>query len=162
MPVLSLESITSTFDALQREAEGLKTLTTLADVKGTVVELKEKILAARESQLATLKEIDELKRKVMEVEDWEAQKKRYEPMQFEPGVTVYALKNNMAPGEPVHHACPRCFQKKEISILQRTAKTSYGRYVHFCPACNTELAYGQMAPQRPNPRVITDYNPFDQ
>ncbi|MCA0246984.1 MAG: hypothetical protein LCH88_16775 [Proteobacteria bacterium] len=146
MAILSVESIASTFSGLQSELEALKSIGAGAALDRAVVELKEKILGAREAQLAALQRISELEKNVMAFEDWEAEKKRYLPQQFDPGVIVYVLKPEMAAGEPLHHACPNCYANRKVRILQGTHETHSRRQVRICMECDKKLAYGTQGP----------------
>jgi len=151
MSRLSLQSIASTFDALQTEADALKQLSGTALLAG-IAELKDKIVTARMNQMSALERIIELEQKVMQSEDWERECQRYQPIQFEPGVTVYIERASQQSTGHVQHYCPNCYAERRIRILQPTGGTSNRRAQRKCLNCKSELAYGVQAPL---PRVQT-------
>jgi uncharacterized coiled-coil DUF342 family protein len=87
-----LSAIKTAFDL----AKGLKDIDDATRRNTAVIELQEKILAAREAQSTLLERISELEKKVASFEAWDADKKRYELKSLAPGVFAYRLKEAMA------------------------------------------------------------------
>jgi hypothetical protein len=102
-----LSAIKTAFDI----AKGLKDIDTAASRNAAVIELQEKILAAREAQTALLDRIGELEKEMARFETWEAEKKRYKLTDFGAGTFAYSLKPEEANGEPPHRICAACYQK---------------------------------------------------
>ncbi len=148
MAGLSIQGINAAFDALQSEADHLKNLTGAA-LLTAIADIRNKIVDARIAQLAALQEIDALKAKIMEAEDWQSKSERYSKMRFEPGVTVYV--ENGAHQTALEHYCPNCYGNRKISPLQGTDRTNSGRYVKICQSCDKELAYGPIKRGYPVP-----------
>lgn len=74
-------------------AKGLKDIDDATRRKAAVIELQEKILSAQSTQATLVETIGELKKRVAELEAWEADKQRYELKSIAPGVFAYRLKN---------------------------------------------------------------------
>lgn len=108
-------------------------------------------LASQEKQAALVERIRELERRLAEVEDWEAQMKRYYLFEFPTKALAYVLKPEMQSGEPMHYICTACADKKQKSTLQ-----PHGRFLR-CTVCKTDIAT-QAAP--PTPRVKRSENPW--
>jgi uncharacterized protein YlxW (UPF0749 family) len=70
------------FNTLLNSAKALKDLNDAAVRNTAVVELQEKILAAKEAQAALMDQVRALEAKVAAFENWEAQKQRYQMQRF--------------------------------------------------------------------------------
>ena len=80
-------------------------------------------------------------------------RQRYQLQRFYPGSFAYALKPEMAAGEPPHYLCANCYQQTKKSLLQDTGKR-YARYrTHHCASCKNEVNLGQ---EMPNNAVVSD------
>ena len=130
-------------------AKGLKDIDDATRRNAAVIELQEKILAAREAQSTLLDRVSELEEKVASFERWDAEKERYELKQTVSGgpAFAYALKPNAQPPEPFHCICATCYQRRIKSILQfsRSFFPSSEMGVS-CPVCNTEVHFAQWPP----------------
>lgn len=126
----------------------------LVDIRDTVklgevaIRLQAQILAAQQGALAgqsreadLLEEIRGLKARVAEAEGWEAEKKRYALEELPPGVFVYALRPDMANGEPTHKLCQTCFHNGKKSVLQ-ASEQQLGQYTLHCQPCDKYLTVG--------------------
>lgn len=77
-------------------------------------------LAAQQQLFALLETVRELKEEVARLENWSAQKERYELQQV-PSFHkpfAYALKADVQGGEPPHYICANCYEHGKRSILQ--------------------------------------------
>jgi hypothetical protein len=130
----------SAFKAMFDIAKGLKDINDATVRNGAVIELQEKILAARESQSAALERIGELEKKVASFETWEAEKKRYELKDLGWNAFAYMLKPNTRSTEPPHWICTHCYGDRRVEIIQQmfNPKTGHGRG-YFCPHCHNEI-----------------------
>jgi hypothetical protein len=105
----------------------------------------------------TAEEIQGLKARVVDLETWEAEKRRYQLEQLPPGVFVYSLKQEMANGEPPHSICQTCYQRGKKSILH-SDEPGNGVYNMTCHECGTSLHVGHFRPPPANyRRPIRDY-----
>jgi hypothetical protein len=124
-------------------AKGLKDIDDAARRNAAVIELQEKILAAREAQSTLLDRVGELEEKVASFEEWDAEKQRYELKQLIPsGATfAYVLKSDAQPPETFHCICASCYQRRIKSILQfsRYAQIGVAEQILACPVCKSEV-----------------------
>ncbi|MGB7101120.1 MAG: hypothetical protein WBD95_20435, partial [Xanthobacteraceae bacterium] len=124
-------------------AKGLKDIDDAARRNAAVIELQEKILAAREEQSALLDRVGELEEKVASFETWEAEKQRYDLKQLvrDAPTFAYALKGDAQPPETFHCICATCYQNRVKSILQfsRNAFVGSTERILACPVCKTEV-----------------------
>jgi hypothetical protein len=124
-------------------AKGLKDIDDATRRNAAVIELQEKILAAREAQSALLDRVSELEEKVASFEKWDTEKERYELKQLIPAAPTfaYALKSIAQPPETFHCICATCYQNRVKSILQfsRTALIGSDEKILACPVCKTEV-----------------------
>jgi len=84
----------SIFKTLYDSAKALKDINDGTIRNGAVIELQEKILAAREAQSALLDRISELERKVAGFEEWNAKEEKYELKDLGRTAFAYMLKPN--------------------------------------------------------------------
>jgi hypothetical protein len=61
---------------------------------------------------------DELEKRLIQIENWDAEAQKYALTEIVEGVFVYALKADQKDGAPAHWLCPDCYQNKKKSILQ--------------------------------------------
>lgn len=163
MPVelSAIASALSSLKAAKDIAEAMIGLRDGAAFQGKLMEFQSKIIdannaafAAQDERSTLLERVNVLEKKISEFEAWEAERKRYQLEQFEPGVSVYVLKEEMAAGDPIHHACPNCFANRKPRILQATDRVVYRRRIRVCNDCKSEFAYGEQSPLSPRPRVV--------
>lgn len=129
----------SAFKAMFDIAKGLKDISDAAIRNTAVVELQEKILAAREAQTTALERIRELETQLATFETWETEKQRYKLKNLEVGSFVYALKRSMSGGETPHYICQRCYSERRKMVLQYRYGTESGADLRMhlwnCPHC---------------------------
>ena len=143
-----IDSIMSPLHAAGDVAKGLIDIRDTVKFGEAVIKLQAQILAAHQGALAAqaresemVVEIRELKEDVAEMKAWKAQKERYRLEQLPPGVFVYALKPEMADGEPPHHVCQTCYQRGKKSILHAD-EPSNGVHRLTCHECGASLIVG--------------------
>jgi len=142
----------SAFKSMYDSAKALKDINDAAIRNGAVIELQEKILAARQAQTALLDRVGELEREVAGLKAWNAEKERYELREVSPDVLAYTPKKDKAQGEPFHMLCANCYQCGEKSILQATQELRMRRRVHHCLRCKAE--YEMAYVPRPDPPLV--------
>jgi hypothetical protein len=158
-----IESITSPLKSAGDLVQGIAEIHDAVKLGELQVKLQAQIMsalmgatAAQNHELAMGDEIRELKARVVELETWEAEKKRYQLHQLPPGVFVYSLKPELAGGEPPHQVCERCYQQGNKSILHQDEQRN-GIYHLICNGCGTKLSVGHF---RMPPMQQVDYSPF--
>jgi hypothetical protein len=145
----------SAFKSLYDSAKALKDMNDAAVRNTAVIELQEKILAARDAQTSLLERVGELKKEVAHLKDWEADKKRYQLAEIGGGVVALALKPSMSDGEPMHYLCADCAAKGAKSYLQPHIRGPY--YDQYkCKGCGFEIGIN-----KGNPRSSTWEGPDD-
>ncbi|MGO9398295.1 MAG: hypothetical protein ACLP19_10695 [Xanthobacteraceae bacterium] len=124
-------------------AKGLKDIDDATRRNAAVIELQEKILAAREAQSTLLDRVGELEAEVASFETWDTEKQRYELKQLIRGgaTFAYTLKPDAQPPETFHCICATCYQRRLKSILQfsRNAFVGSSEQILVCPVCKTEV-----------------------
>jgi Zn finger protein HypA/HybF involved in hydrogenase expression len=135
-----LSAIKTAFDI----AKGLKDIDDATRRNAAVIELQEKILAAREAQSALLNRVGELEEEVDRFETWDAEKLRYQLKELASGSFAYVLKPEAQGTEPPHQICAACYERRKKSILQRvpnnSARMALGIGTSYrCPECKSEV-----------------------
>lgn len=134
------------FNAIMNSAKALAQMHDESVRLQASIDLQRQVFAAQQDYSALLSQIEELKAKIVSFENWEAEKQRYQPQQFDPGVTVYALKQGEPGAELLQHFCPACYANRKSRLLQGTDITSSRRKTRVCLECKAELSYGPEAP----------------
>ena len=96
----------------------------LGEVQDTLFSLRERL-----SELQ--RERDTLQSELSAERDWSAKSAQYSLAEAEGSAVVYRFQ-----GTPEHYACPSCFNKREIHILQ-LASTWHGTYK--CTGCGSSF-----------------------
>ncbi len=140
--------IVGAFEALKAASDMVKSLIGLLPGKAAsdklvqlqlqLADLSEKLAAAQVAGTARLERIRELEGQLEKLEDWDAEKQRYELVELYRGSLAYAVKEAVRGSEPPHYICPACYQKGEKSLLQGTSST-YGGNQLSCPVCGLEI-----------------------
>lgn len=160
---MDITAIGGAVTALKTAAEVVKTLQDVkqvAAVQSKVIELNALIasaqgdtLTAQAAQFEMADRIQKLEARLLEFENWAAEKKRYKLTDFGGGTFAYLLKPEASDGEPEHRLCPNCYQTGRKSILQFEEKMYVsGRDRHDCPGCKAQFEFGvrQPPPNRPS------------
>lgn len=92
-------------------------------------------IALQEKHSALINEKDELKKKLMEYEQWENTVSEYELKEVVPGKFVYTYKKSQQSTTPMHWLCPNCWNDRKKSILQVIHRTER-EASHKCPRCD--------------------------
>ena len=137
----------STIKAAFDIGKGVQSLHTSVEVDQAVAEMLEKLLTARqqameslETETALLKRIDELEQEIVRLEDWSAEKQRYELKQAgEEGSFAYRLKDGVQPPEPEHWICPQCYQDGKKSILKHESLPVGRAETLVCTRCDYDI-----------------------
>jgi predicted RNA-binding Zn-ribbon protein involved in translation (DUF1610 family) len=119
-----------------------------ADVKAKVYDAMDKLGDAqdtmqelRASNYELLETNNMLKQELAATKAWQAKADGYELVKTGGEAVVYRFKS-----DPMHYACPSCFNKQEVHILQ-TNRTLSGKY--RCTGCTCEFPVEEQ--RRPPP-----------
>ena len=124
-----LESLTAAVGTAKAPIDrftAAKKITNAAELSGVILtansniaEIQQGLLQAQAVIYTLMKEKSDLEAELMKASEWEDHKKAYELFQVRRGVVVYRfIKGDNSGSTPSHAACPNCFSKKRISILQ--------------------------------------------
>lgn len=147
----SMSAIKTAFDI----AKGLKDIDDVARRNAAVIELQEKILSAQAAQVELIETIGELKKRVVELEAWDADKKRYELKDIWRGSLAYVVKESMSGSETPHNICANCYERGHKRYLQPRV-TGYGQEL-FCSECKTAISSGSV--DLPDPHILAWQKP---
>lgn len=148
--ILDIAAITGAWQGIKAAKElvgGLIDAKVDAEAKNRIYEAQAKLgsvqdtlFSMREEMFALQDENNRLKAKLAEIEAWRAKEVQYELSKTEGGAVVYRFK-----GAPEHYACPSCFGKKQVHILQDN-RTHTGKY--RCTGCQSEFPIESRKPVR--------------
>jgi hypothetical protein len=126
----------SAFKSMYDMAKALKDINDATIRNGAVIELQEKILAAREAQATLLDQVGALEKEVARLKTWDADKERYELKDLYRGFFAYILKEGKEAGEASHALCTNCYQMGFKSILQCGGQINVHERTCGCPNCD--------------------------
>jgi hypothetical protein len=141
--------IAQAFTSLQSATQITKALIGLRDtamIDSKVIELRDHLIEAQGStmqaqteQSSLIQEVRALKQQIMNMENWNEEKQRYQLTAPWPGCFVHALKESCKGTEPPHWICEHCYQDSRKSILHNTFKDNNKRIIFVkCSHCGVE------------------------
>lgn len=116
------------------------------ELQRAIIDAQQSVFAANQERSTLVERVGELERLVAEMKAWEAEKQRYILQKLPPGVFVYALKLDMANGEPPHYLCQTCYQRGKKSILQSKGD-HWGVEPLMCNECGAEVKVALLSKQ---------------
>ncbi len=119
--------ISDAIELTQKLGELVKATATIG-LKETIMELREAVLNVKDELLKLREENQSLKETLLARDEWKSRSEAYVLTLMPGGATVYRSE-----GPPEHFACPRCFESRQIQILQ-DRRNRAGSYQ--CPGCN--------------------------
>lgn len=131
---MGLSALKGAFDI----AKTLKDIDDAVKRNSAVIDLQEKILAAREAQSSLLDRVSELEEKVASFETWEREKQRYNLKDLGWGAFAYMLKPTERGTEPPTWVCTNCYEHGRKVTLQCIMITGKGQ-VWTCPSCKSTI-----------------------
>ena len=146
----------SAFKTMFDMAKGLKDINDAAIRNTTIVELSEKILAARESQSALLERVRELEAELADLKAWGAEKQNYQLTAVTPQAFAYVPKPTVGTTEPPHWLCATCYQAGKKSLLYDAGPAAQSgpdsnKRAWKCYSCPTTIrVYYNINPGKPN------------
>jgi hypothetical protein len=105
-------------------------------------EIQDALFLLRERLAELQAERDELKQTLNEAESWDRRAGNYELIETQGGAIVYRFR-----GAPQHFACPSCFHRREVQILQDTRRLAG---IYLCTGCKSEFPIRQREEPRFN------------
>jgi hypothetical protein len=120
-------------DAAAFQAKTIEFQRTISDALGRAI-------AAQQERAALLETVDELKKEVADLKEWETQKQRYELRETsDGGALAYALKDQARGTEPAHWICAQCYEDAKKSILQPETRFPGRNAVLVCNRCKSDI-----------------------
>jgi CII-binding regulator of phage lambda lysogenization HflD len=144
--ITGLSALKTAFDI----TKALKDINDAAIRNGAVIDLQEKILAARDAPAALVERVEALEEELEGFKRWEADKLEYELTEIYSKTYAYLIKESVRGARPPHLVCTNCFEARKKSILQRSDAAHLA-----CPECKTRIRFDQ--PSRPTD--TKRYNP---
>ena len=105
--------------------------TKITELQGIVTSISSDLLKANLEIQKLQDEKSKIEKKLIDYENWGKEKTKYESKQLTSGTFIYAIKKPKNPTEEKMWFCAKCFNDKQISILQPKVDD------HFCPLCKT-------------------------
>jgi hypothetical protein len=122
----SARALTDILKAAASVAIDTKALSRINEAQTQVSNLLGALLETQGDLFKLQSENQELRRQIQTQEDWEKKKASYQLQETAGGAFVYVSISD----SPKHYLCPRCFEKREIQLLQRAGSGLE------CPNCN--------------------------
>lgn len=157
---MALAEIATGYSALKSAyelAKGLKDINDRVALNAAVIDLQEKILSAQEAAAAAKDKLRELRETIEALENWGTMAARYQMKDFGGSTFAYELIAEKANGEPIHRACPRCFENRKRSILQFDYKDASQRDHYKCHACDSKFEFGNSVRYTPQVNRSSDW-----
>jgi hypothetical protein len=154
--IAGLGAIRTAFDM----AKALESIHEAVARDRAVIDLQKEILAAQQAQFALVERVRNLEKEVTAFENWDAEKKRYQMKDFGGGTIAYALKPEMAGGEPPHRICPACYQTGKKGFLQSRGPNAYRQEIVQCSECDKQFELGNRVERNLNARTRSDFDAF--
>lgn len=107
------------FTAAKKITNAAELSSVILTANSNIADIQQGLLQAQAVIYTLMKEKGDLEAELVKASEWEDSKKAYELFQIRRGVVVYRFIHGDNSGSvPPHAACPNCFGKKRISILQ--------------------------------------------
>ena len=146
MVIAEASAVVASIKATIEIAKGLKAsydAKTITQAQTQILEhllaLQVDALALQEKHSVLIHEKEELKKKLMEFEQWRKTESEYELKEIKSGKFAYALKKSQQSEVPPHWLCINCWDDRKKSILQKSQRgfiaggNSSTNYI--CPRC---------------------------
>lgn len=108
------------------------------ELQSILISVQQEVIRMQQANIALKKKLAKSKHKMKQRRRNEKDLQCYELRELAPGVVVFALRPGAQPRYPFPLVCPHCAQKREISPLQRSAKTTRGTTYH-CANCGNDI-----------------------
>jgi hypothetical protein len=156
MDISAIAGALSSIKAAKGIAESMVGLRDAQAIQSKIIEFQSRVFDAQGSALAAQDErallvetVRNLKQKIAALEEWGADKQRYELRKWGHGAFAYVLKESEAGVEPPHALCANCYTKNEKSILQANGQQRITDHAWDCPRCKASVKAHQrwLSPQ---------------
>ena len=128
------KAIAEATDASQRKAQ-------LIEFQDAIINANTMIASVQQQNSSLLREKDDLEKQIVQLKNWEAEKRRYSLITIHGGLVVYAVKESMSNGETPHSLCANCFNGGKKFFLN-TIDGTRGFSMLACSDCEAQLQSG--------------------
>ncbi|CAN5336608.1 hypothetical protein BH10PSE7_BH10PSE7_16550 [soil metagenome] len=137
--VSALKSAGEITQAMVGIRDGAKLQSKVIELNGIILSAQNSALASNIDQMRLLEQIRSLEEKLMRLEDWGAEKQRYELKEVGKGCRAYTLKTDVENAQNEHCLCANCFEDRRKSVLQQETRAPGMSRVLVCQHCGSEL-----------------------
>ena len=159
MDIGSIAALTTSLQSAVEIAKAIMGLRDASAIQGKVIELQGVIMSAQASALSAQAEqftlmntVRNLEAKMAQMENWNAERQRYELKAVFPGAFAYVVKPELQGTEPLHWLCATCYHNGKKSILQDFARMPNDKTWELfkCPSCAAVVkVHYTVSPDRP-------------
>jgi hypothetical protein len=147
--MVDLSSIQSAYSALQSAGQIVKAMLELRDAQllsekarelsGFIIAAQSQTLEVQAKLSTAVEEVRELKERLMQMQNWETEKARYELKEVATGRFAYAIRETQRGMEPPHCLCANCYERGLKSILQEEHLAHGRTHLLVCHACKADV-----------------------
>jgi hypothetical protein len=134
----SVKAITDLASLLSKTRTDSAVVQKAIDLQSIIISLQSSLTIIQSEYQALLAEKDDLKKQVMELENWQTESSNHALQEITSGVFVYTKKIHQDSSEPMPWLCVNCYDKKHKSILQYKEITVNGT-IYICHNCGKEI-----------------------
>ena len=132
-------------------------ITALSKVNQDLMNAQTAALKSLDEQMKLTQKVHELEEQLAAAARWEVVSQQYKLREIVPEVFVYEYVRTSGDSDPLHFACPNCFERRERSILQLANAMEQGKR-YRCPQCQTEI-YARNPDYKPPRMPVPHYGP---
>lgn len=119
-------------------AVDIKVKEAIFQIRETLYALQERALNDQQSRMELVSQLDQARKELAAERDKKARLDGYQLVQLDQGAFAY---RSTSPDKVIHHACPDCFAKDSVTILQ-SRPAANGRTLWRCQSCDWRLYTG--------------------
>ena len=136
--ITSIKSMTDIATLMSKMKTDSAVIEKAAELHATIISLQSAILTIQAEHQSLLTKNNELKQKIVDIENWKTEAANYSLKNIRLASFVYASNPNQTSSEPPHWICAKCYQDKKKSILQRGEQFDQG-YIYHCNTCGANI-----------------------
>lgn len=135
-----------------------KMVAALSEVNSELISSQAATIASQKGEMALAERVRELEQKIVALEDWDREEKRYALTNIAPSIPARVLKSGMEQGEHPHPLCATCFEGRK-KVFLALGSPQHGTVWH-CSTCNSTFHRAVTRPPR-LPDTNDDAQPGD-
>lgn len=122
------------------------------ELQSAIVSAQSDLLNLQSAYQERLREIEDLRKQLIDMQDWKAEAQKYELRVVGPGIFVYAIRDDQVGTGPMHWLCTQCYNEGKKSILQR-GRMGVNGWSYLCPGCKVKIEA---------PNIVAEANDSDK